>query len=142
MKYLTNRIKKDIQKGGIVIAPRRAGKTTAIIELLEQSKTNEYLLICFSENCAKQIRGEMITRGIKNGKEINSCVVGPRNAMTASFNKIIIDEFFWNPAFYNSSFLKYHCIVSSTPKNLYVYNKKGRKLTTKEEDIFDPENKH
>jgi AAA+ ATPase superfamily predicted ATPase len=38
MNYLTKKLKEDIKKGGLVIAPRRAGKTTAILELLKESK--------------------------------------------------------------------------------------------------------
>jgi len=54
MEYLTKRIKKDIQNGGIVIAPRRAGKTVAIIDMIEQS--DEYVLVCCTNTCANSIR--------------------------------------------------------------------------------------
>jgi hypothetical protein len=127
MEYLTKRIKKDIQDGGIVIAPRRAGKTVAIMDLLEQS--DDYVLVCCTKTCAESIRKDIVERGVKDKEKVNNCVFGPKDAaLDKCKKKIIIDEFFWNPFFYRSNFLKYHCAVSSAPLKLFVYNKKGKKL--------------
>jgi hypothetical protein len=134
MGYLTKKLKKDIQKGGIVIAPGRAGKTTAVIELLEQS--DEYFLICLSMRHAENIWDELLNRGIKDRKEIMNCVGGPKTNLVDIKRKIIIDEFFWNPIVYSRNFLTYHCGITRNPSRLVVYDKKGKKLTLEKDEIY------
>jgi hypothetical protein len=135
MEYLSKRIKKDIQKGGIVIAPRRAGKTFAIMDLLEHS--DDYALVCVSKSYAESTQKDMIQRGIKDKEKVMDCVFGPKDAaLDKCIKKIIIDEFFWNPFFYRSNFLKYHCAVSSAPLNVYLYNKKGKKLIMYKDETY------
>lgn len=84
----------------------------------------------------------LVQRGIKDKEKINSCVYGPKDrALDKCKKKIIIDEFFWNPYYYQQGFLRYHCAVSSSPLKLFVYNKKGKKLIIDKDEIYIPKNK-
>jgi hypothetical protein len=130
LSYLTKRLKLDIKKGGIVIAPRRAGKTQAIIELLEES--NEYLLICNSLAIAKDVRNRLLDRHKIDIKQVEESMI--ISGQRFSDKKLIIDECFWNPSFYSED---YHCAVSSNPSDLIVYNDKGKRFKIKKNAIWN-----
>ena len=123
MDYLTNRLVRAIKKGGMIIAPRRAGKTQAILEVLKQS--DEYILICFSCSFARHLQDQFSMMTTRSNTDIRQAIIGPRS-IKRSNKKIIIDEFFWNPAFVGGT--EYHCAISSNPRDLILYNKTGRRM--------------
>ena len=123
MDYLTNRLVRVIKKGGMIIAPRRAGKSQAILKVLSDS--DDYLLVCHSSDSAR-MHQELLSRISKKSiSEIKGCISHPWERLRSS-KKIIIDEFFWNPVFAVTS--QYHCAISSNPRDLILYNKTGRRM--------------
>lgn len=124
MSLLTSRLMKQIALGGIVVAPRRAGKTTAIIELM--IKDPSYVLVCPNNDLVTHIAFKLILIGIPNALQR---VIGASsiNTLRGRNNiKVIVDEAFFNPAFLK---IPYHCAVSTAPKRMAVYNSKGKVLT-------------
>lgn len=94
MKFLTEQIKEDIIKGGLVIAPSCSGKTTAIIELL---KFSQYLMVVRDEN-------EKLYYEIKH-PELKGKFIIPEQAMDMFVHnfKLIVDECFTNRCFHDTS---------------------------------------
>ena len=133
MGYLNNRIARDIEKGGIIFAPRRSGKTLAILCVLTKSK--DYVLICPNPDMAMAIISELHRKGIPY-KDCRKMVKGPRSNIPKG-KKIIIDEFMWNPFFFKSSKINFHAAVSSSALSTILYNKKGRRLVLEKEDILE-----
>lgn len=123
MKYLSKRIKKDIIKGGLILAPRRSGKTVAILELLCES--DDYVLICFSDEIAKSLISEICERGI-SPKKSKVKIKGPKSRIPYH-KKVIIDECLWNPAFFRLKYDRIHCAISSPPLRTVQYTGKRRK---------------
>lgn len=133
--YLTKRLMKQIVAGGIVIAPRRAGKTTAVVELMRRDPS--YVLVCLNHSNAQYAKQALTLRGVVDAEKrvaSGESIPSIRGRVTAD-SKVIIDEFFWNSAFTQ---IPYHCAVSSSPKRMVVYNAKGRNLTVNSngEDIW------
>jgi len=125
--YMTKRLMKQIATGGIVVAPRRAGKTTAILDLM--CKDPAYVLVCRNHYTANCVKEDLTRRGVAGAERRvahGGNLVGLRGWITKT-DKVIIDEFFWNPAFTQ---VPYHCAVSSAPKRMIVYNANGSSLTT------------
>jgi len=132
MNYLTLKLERDIKKGGIIIAPRRSGKTTAILNILKSS--NEYVLVCHSLTQAEILHKELSEISKKSTIEIKKCIIGPSQIWKGECRKIIIDEFFWNRAFYTLK--DYHCIISSNPRDMVVYNSKGIRLKINKDEML------
>ena len=135
LSYLTKRLKQDIKKGGMVIAPRRSGKTQAILALLEESE--EYCLICYSYESYKATKNELIDRRKIDRKRAEVSVAYPGQKYPLG-KKYIIDEFFWNSA---SSTKSYHCAVSSNSGDLVVYTGKGERFKIKDGALWNPKRK-
>lgn len=133
MGYLNNRIEKDIEKGGMIFAPRRSGKTQAIKSILMKSR--DYVLVCANQDMAIAIISELCRTGIPY-KDCRKMVKGPRSNIPKG-KKIIIDEFMWNPFFFKSSKINFHAAVSSSALSTVLYNKKGRRLVLEKEDILE-----
>jgi len=133
LSYLTKRLMKDIAAGGIVIAPRRAGKTTAIIELMV--KDPSYVMVCHTRDTAVYMTNELLARNVKNAEQR---VLSKFESLRDRTVKVIIDEAFWNPAFNRTR--GYHCAVSSAPNRMVVYNAKGRSMTVNAtgEEVWTP----
>lgn len=134
LSYLTKRLKQDIKNGGMVIAPRRSGKTQAILALLEESE--EYCLICYSYESYKATKNELIDRHIDRKRVEASVTYAGRKYPLGK--KLIIDEFFWNSA---SSTKSYHCAVSSNFGDLVVYTGKGERFKIKDGALWNPKRK-
>lgn len=132
MDYLTNRLKRAIKKGGMIITPRRSGKTQAILDLLSDS--DEYVLICYSKSYALHIRQELSERSQWSLNQIAKMIIGSRDRYDKS-KKIILDEFFWNPAFFGD--IGYHCAISSNREDLILYNKTGRRMKIAQNEVWN-----
>lgn len=130
--YLTSKIKQDLINGGLIIAPRRSGKSEAIIELLNES--DDYIIVCINQDHAKSMRDRLIKRHIKNKVRADDLIVGQTYDFKRNEKKIIIEEFFYNKA--ADLNLDWHAAVSTLSKDVIVYNKKGKKLISKTEESF------
>jgi hypothetical protein len=132
VSYWTKRLMKDIAAGGIVIAPRSAGKTTAIVELMRRDPS--YVLVCLNHSGAQYAKQALMLRGVVNAERRVASGENLSN-LRGRDSKVIIDEFFFNPAFTQ---IPYHCFVSSAPKRMVVYNAKGRRFTVNSngEDVW------
>jgi len=89
---------RKIRKGGIIIAPRRAGKTVAILTLMDQDSS--YVVSCPNYQIAKEYKSKAESMGLSLGclKRIVGPLTGKDLAAYAGRgSKIIIDEFFWWP---------------------------------------------
>lgn len=131
---MTKRLMKQIAAGGIIIAPRVSGKTTAIVELMCKDPSS-YVLVALNHNMACYIRSALKEKGFSDA---DRRVILPNNVDKLRGRppyKVIIDEAFWNPAFYNNQ--PYHCALSSAPKRMVVYNKKGRQITVNNQDVWN-----
>jgi hypothetical protein len=69
-------------------------------------------------------------------EEIKRCVTHPWKKLGSS-KKIIIDEFFLNPAFPMTP--QYHCAIGSNLKDLILYNKTGRRMKIAQNEIWGKE---
>jgi AAA+ ATPase superfamily predicted ATPase len=132
-KYLTSKIKKDLIKGGLIITPRRSGKSEAIVELLNES--TDYVLVCANQDQMNMTRERLIKKNFKNKFKINSLIVGPTYNFKGLFNKkIIIDEYFYNSA--ADKIDNWHTAISTFNKDAVIYDKKGKRIVVKTEEIF------
>lgn len=125
MKYLTSRLIRDIEDGGIIFAPRRSGKSQAILALL--MKSEYYVVVCPNKSTAENYIYELKKKGYTR-LECSKQVRGPRSKVPSD-KRVIIDEFMWNPFFFKNNFIKYHAAVSSVPVKAIMYDSKGRRLT-------------
>jgi len=124
MDYLTKKLMKDIKRGGLVIAPRRSGKTVAAICFLQ--KNEGFILSCHSWGMARELQGQY--------PDVKDLIIGPDHySRVGRREKIILDEAFWHPLFlkgldFSSGPGGIHCALSSTPGGTVVYNEKGKRL--------------
>ena len=128
MNYLTKKLKRDIKKGGIVIAPRRSGKGYAVLKLLLES--DDFILVCANSEVARQLQ-----KDINEKVSGNKLIYGPKDKIPVG-KKIIVDEFFHNPYFSSKTVPDAHCLLGTIPKEMVVYNRKGEKTRFKKEEIL------
>lgn len=129
MEYLTRTLRKEIIKGGIVISPRRSGKTQAVLSIL--LKSEEYAFICFHKKVAKELQKDLKSMGVTDKR-----IFGPKEKIPED-KKIIVDEFFHNPYCIKHPLSSIHCLIGSAPKALVVFNNNCDIIRIKAEEIWN-----
>jgi hypothetical protein len=135
MNCLTASLKKQIIEGGIILSPRRSGKTRAVLELLSES--DEYIYIALNSVIAVTLQKEL-NELAKTKKE--KCIFGPKNKLPKG-KKIIVDELFINSYYKRKRIASIHCLLGTTPKRLVAYNNSGRTIKLNAEEVWNPTKK-
>tara|TARA_R110000868_G_scaffold66014_2_gene196953 strand:- start:454 stop:879 length:426 start_codon:yes stop_codon:yes gene_type:complete len=113
------KIKKALKAGGMIFAPRRSGKSIALIEIL-QEESDSVLIVC------SKIQKFRLYHEMTKDKTVQARIlVNPSISELRKFNKIYVDEFL-----HNSDFQKYkaHALITSpfnrTPLKVILASKK------------------
>jgi predicted AAA+ superfamily ATPase len=130
MEYLTASLKKQIIEGGIILSPRRSGKTRAVLELLSES--DEYIYIVLNSAIALTLQKELNELAMTKKER---CIFGPKNKLPKG-KKIIVDELFHNSYYNRKRITSIHCLLGTTPKRLVAYNNMGGVLRAKAEEVW------
>jgi len=118
------KIKQDIKKGGIVCAPRRSGKSSAILSLLFES--DEYALVCHDRTYLKPYRDTLVKMGLPLSVAQQRVIsVGSDKP---EGKKLIAEETL-------QKFEQYHCVVLTLQKDLIVFDTKGKRIKFKKEQV-------
>lgn len=128
MKNLSVALKKEIIKGGIVLSPRRSGKTRAALSLLLSSE--DYVLVCITKQIARELQIDLLNMG-----KTTKCIYGPKDKIPEG-KKVIVDEFFYNAYCLKNPLTEIHCLMATAPKNLVVFNTSGGLFRTKAESVW------
>jgi hypothetical protein len=129
VNYLTKKLMRDMEKGGVIIAPRRSGKSVAIVRFLRKHKN--FAVSCPTMEMAQYMKVLAVEMFGVHGFEIKERCLGSNPSYFRGRDwKVIIDEAFWHPMYLTKS-LPFHCALSSFPKDLILYNEKGKRLSLK-----------
>lgn len=120
-KPFRSKLAREIVKGGIIIAPRRAGKTIAALNVLSVDSNMVYS--CFSKEIAICVQCTAREMGFSEG--VLKRIKGPlsRDQIRGVYKdrSIILDEFFWHPeAMGIMRMPQFHAALSSPGHNLRV----------------------
>jgi len=124
-----------MEKGGIIIAPRRSGKSTAILHFLKKHKN--FAVSCVNQGSADCMKESAVRLFGTKGYEIKERI---RNSNASCFVgrdwKLIIDEAFFHPIYLNR-IRPFHCALSSSYDNIVLYNEKGKRLSLKQDKVLE-----
>lgn len=118
---LVDQLMEDIKAGGLVVAPSRAGKTSAIIKLM-LSDHRYYYVARNAVECAQLAEKFQM----HSGRFVTpfSFIGG----LLEAGNLFIIDECFTNPAFFNWEACKWHAAVGCSDYRIKLYSNNGSLL--------------
>ena len=131
MAYLTKQLEKDIVKGGLILAPCRAGKTTAIVNVLK--KDESFILVV---DTYRQ-KSDYVDRLGAPKEQVQVCRVLRAEDSPYARHKIVLDEALFSPYSFSHFGGKCHAMLSSPNRVPVVcYNIRGDRVVLEPAEDF------